>query len=992
MAIIGTNPTQYQNFTEEMQTAAFQLGVGLFGIPLGTSFLSEISNYMTQVQGASIDDLYAVVLASSVGTSASYYPTYLTNEQFAERLANKLLGASGSVVTADAWTAGKDWVVSSLNTMTRAEVAKLAIEAVAGVSATDTTYGAARQMFDNKMTVAEYYTLTKNGASTDTGVLAAYLTGVTADAATVTTAQTAINNGGTDVTGGLSLTLSTGADTISGGGNNDVIQGGADTLSTSDSINGGAGTDVFTVRMGDTAVTPQITNVEVLNVNFYGNSALLNLNQADGYSAINVWGNGGSSHLTNVDSAVTVALVSGMAGELEIGYAGASNTADSATIAIGNASAYTLHESAATIENFNLVINAAAASGALIVGSATTALNISGSASAELNLTVESGSTAFNVNASALAADLKLKYSGSAQEVNITTGSAADTIVLGSSLGVLMNSLTANINGGDGADKLTFSIVTSQQHDFSVQNVETITINYDTAGVFNASGVSGMTTLNVVLGSALSSASVTKLASAVTTINLSLDTGNAGASSATFDFSYLNDASATLNVDGSNASAATATFGYIDANSAHNLTVAFAGTNNIQLGDLNANEATALTINVAADVNMSALSAVNATMVTINATAGDISIQSALLGSAQLVTINQAVGTSSYSGSMINSLLANRADLVINVGANGSANTAAVLIGTATIGNGLNIVTNGGDVVIGELGMASAGWSGQATAGTAIAVTIDAQGSADSVILRTLNVNTGGTGMNTGASGIAFTIQGLGDVSLGTAGFAIGSSMSANNTATVFNATGLQGTLTLDLDALTAGMAVQVFLGNDVASANSVLLGSGAAAGGANDTIHGGANADVIQGGGGADTLYGGAGSDVFVFLGSAGDNFNADQGSSQTDVIMDFGSGDVLRFSGIGAVNATAGSTALGGIGVWTAALTGLALTTANDIAIFQDSGNTIVQIQLVSGAQGAIGSGIIQIKLDGLGSWTSLSAVFNAAIAGGTLTITHI
>jgi Ca2+-binding RTX toxin-like protein len=213
--------------------------------------------------------------------------------------------------------------------------------------------------------------------------------------------------------------------------------------------------------------------------------------------------------------------------------------------------------------------------------------------------------------------------------------------------------------------------------------------------------------------------------------------------------------------------------------------------------------------------------------------------------------------------------------------------------------------------------------------------------------------------------------------------------MSANNMAIVFNATGQQGTLTLDLDALTAGMAVQVFLGNDVASANSVLLGSGVAA---NDTIRGGANADTIQGGGGADTMYGGAGSDVFVFLGSAGNNIQADQATGQTDLIMDFASGDVLRFSGVSTYSSLAGFTALGGISVSTATLVGQAVATSNAVAIFQDSGNTIVQVALQSGTIAAGFSALINIKLDGMGSWTSLSAVFNAAIAGGTLTITHI
>ncbi len=66
------------------------------------------------------------------------------------------------------------------------------------------------------------------------------------------------------------------------------------------------------------------------------------------------------------------------------------------------------------------------------------------------------------------------------------------------------------------------------------------------------------------------------------------------------------------------------------------------------------------------------------------------------------------------------------------------------------------------------------------------------------------------------------------------------------------------------------------------------------------DVINGGGGNDIIDGGWGVDTLIGGEGADVFKFLAGEG---HYDRGFTLADVIMDFGGGDKLAFTGAQAV-----------------------------------------------------------------------------------------
>jgi hypothetical protein len=253
LSITGTGTPTVQSFTTDMQNAAFEMGVGVLGISLGTTFLNQIATYMTTTTGATIENMYAAVLSSSVAQSASLYPAYLTNAQFADRLGTKLLGAKGTNVAAAEWQAAIDWATAQMDGgMSRAAVTKLAVETTQAIASTDATYGKAAAAFDNKVAVAKYYTMTKAGSTTDITTLTSTVSSVTnttnvANDAAIDAVITAA--GGTAATTGQSYSLTTGVDTISGTSANDTIIGtaGTGTLNASDNINGGAGTDVLQV-------------------------------------------------------------------------------------------------------------------------------------------------------------------------------------------------------------------------------------------------------------------------------------------------------------------------------------------------------------------------------------------------------------------------------------------------------------------------------------------------------------------------------------------------------------------------------------------------------------------------------------------------------------------------------------------------------------------------------------------------------------------------
>lgn len=498
MSIIGSGSTQVQSFTEEMQQASFNMGVGLFGISLGTAFLNEIATYMTQTSGATADSLYGIVLNSSVGQASAYYPNYLTNAQFADRLAANLLGAKGAVVADDAWQAGADWAKAALDGgMSRAAVAKLAVDTVAAIPADDTSYGTAVATFNNKVAVSEYYTLTAGGASTDVSVLGSMLTSVTSttDVTSTTVIAGLINSSAAAATGqtytltNSSNNTTAGTDNVSTTTGNDIINAAAyDSLSAADTITDITSTD------NDVLTAKYILGGSTSNAT--AASATISVGAVKGIETINVGlvdGNTGSDDTVTVDmtnfSGYTKLINSGSASTaVQEDTLKFNNIAAGTTLGVTNGDANSRSEfvfvSTATAGNSDsatLALNAAKSDKVTIAGIET--------------LTVDgTGTSTLDALTAAAATKLVLTGSGKTTITDLGTGSTAVTNIDASAAtgGVIVKGIlgatVATITGGSGNDTFGFTAVSPITTTDTVDGgagTDTIVFNSSVSGTFS---------------------------------------------------------------------------------------------------------------------------------------------------------------------------------------------------------------------------------------------------------------------------------------------------------------------------------------------------------------------------------------------------------------------------------------------------------------------------------------------------------------------------
>ncbi len=268
-SIIGTGNSG--NLTSAQQKAAFEMGVGLFGISMGTTYLSAVADYLTS-PGATMEDLYDIVLSSTVANSFGYY-NYQTSAQFADKLVASMLPAGTSSAIAQQ---AKDAIVAMMSDgMSKGATAMAVIDFLSDTSASDATFGAAAKQLDNRVAVAEYFTLTKGNASTDLALLPATLSGVTnttdiSSAAKIDAILAAAADG---IAAAPVLTMGTGMDMLTGNAADNLyvarIIDNANTLQSGDKISAGAGTDRLDADVGNSqrfAITAETDGVETIAI------------------------------------------------------------------------------------------------------------------------------------------------------------------------------------------------------------------------------------------------------------------------------------------------------------------------------------------------------------------------------------------------------------------------------------------------------------------------------------------------------------------------------------------------------------------------------------------------------------------------------------------------------------------------------------------------------------------------------------------------------
>jgi len=596
-----------------------------------------------------------------------------------------------------------------------------------------------------------------------------------------------------------------------------------------------------------------------------------------------------------------------------------------------------------------------------------------------------------------------------------------------------------------GGTALQTSTEFSGLNTINVSGTANATINFGTAGLGGASGVSALSAID---GSALlGNLSLTMLeenalkvvgGAGNDTINLgsaldTLDTINGGAGSDTVrgsvDQALSNVRPTLIDVETLQLDSYTAA-GTLDLSRASGLsTLQFAGTANVTVTNIGTALDTVRIVSGTTDQDYSFTYAgsntgVTITVGTIGTATGGMAIGDIAVGSnTGTLSINfggiSANTMSAISANGVNSLRisatqdigmslirAQAADSVTIELAGGADFSAASadfggatsinIISTGTANFNLNdmVVAGGAQInisAVGDVTLSALQFRGVASAASSVQGDVNLSiGSGATATISAIQLGSAAT-----ANSVRFDLVGSGNVTLNFNDASASGGAAGAYTAFI-DSVSLGGSLSLFASAV--GTALMSGQGGGTAVVFNVQLGNGSgnvvSLGALADTVVGGATGDTIQGGGGADQLAGGGGADVFVYItDTTGETGNAavtdDDGA---DVITDFSTADVIRFVNISARNSAnfgsaivAGETAVALL--LTATLSGTVITSANlgVVAVFQRASDVVIQVAVGTAAAG-VENNLVEIVLQGESfntAFTSTNVVFtNSAL----------
>ena len=262
--------------TAETRSELVALSVAMLKQAPSNTLLEELIGI--SVAGGTLADA-----ADHIAKTAAFkaeYPSFQTAAQYAAEIFDAF--TVGGTVTAALRTEVIDLATGLLTSgqYTKASLAS-AISSFLLAPAALENEGLAdiAQAHQNRSAAAEYYVITKElGGKTD-AELAAVISSVTSDAATLTAAKTAADADAVAVAvvPGQTFTLTTGLDTSTGGAGADSFVGTAATAATTtltagDNLTGGEGTDTLSVTAsiaGGSTVGAGVSSsgVEILSVN-----------------------------------------------------------------------------------------------------------------------------------------------------------------------------------------------------------------------------------------------------------------------------------------------------------------------------------------------------------------------------------------------------------------------------------------------------------------------------------------------------------------------------------------------------------------------------------------------------------------------------------------------------------------------------------------------------------------------------------------------------
>jgi len=488
--------------TTAMRLQVTELYVALFGRAPdaeGLGFWTQALNNGTSLT-AIADSMYNTTPARA------YYPLFLTNTEIVKAFYVNVLGRQPD-------TEGLNYWVAKLNApgATPGAVINQMVDIVVHYTGTDPAGLTSAALFNNKVTVAEYWAEHVGTVAGSTAILST----ITSDAATVTAAENAIN---TPVPQNFNLT--TGVDNIDASGPN-TVTGTADvagTLTTGDIIKGNASTTMTFDVNGTPASYATIANVGTVNINADAD-AVVNADLWSGINTVEIINpsiNGKTLTLSNAQVATAYGIVNANA-NLTVTFRDTTGAADTASAFLAGAGTATI----------------------------PVTLDVSSGNSVEGLVLNTSGTNVATVNAGT--ADKTITLGGTGTNT-LTFGATAATLTFnaGNSTGTNKFTFAAGsigaedtITGGTGTDTVTANTTQKFAHMTGVENL--VTTVDSGVGLFDGANVSGLKTMTINQGASSASEIFSNMKAEFTTLTINGPTGSQ-------EVDYVTGAAATLAV------------------------------------------------------------------------------------------------------------------------------------------------------------------------------------------------------------------------------------------------------------------------------------------------------------------------------------------------------------------------------------------------------------------------------------------------------------
>jgi len=709
--------------TVAMRTEISQLYVSLFGrAPDSDGLGFWVSSYAGGNTIAKIaQSMYETTPART------YYPLYATPSEVVTTFYSNVLGrapdAEGLAF----------WVNEFKNAATPGTFFAKLVSNVVNYSGTDADGLSSQSLFNNKVTVAQFYG--ENGG-TIAGATSA-LSGVTAVASTVDTAKAAILNPAAAVVAGQTFTLTTSVDTVSGGAGNDTItalQATTATFTIGDNIIGGAGTDTLNI-LNTTATASAVVSIDgVENINVRMLQADTQGFDATDWSGVAVLSNASSiADSTLSVSGLTIATTINVNDEsnVSIDFADIATGAETATVILNSVgSGTTSTVTVATAGTAGVTLDATGAdtlAAANLTVNGTNFLRLEGgdglrtvtlTGTGNVHLTTDDLIT--SLDASALTGTNRFTLSGRS-DVSVVGGAGKDTFAFGTSL----NASDVIDGGADTTDALTATLGNSVVR-LNATNLETATITLAEAagGGMDFSAGQSVTTLTVA-ATAGASATITNFAGgtvnisdtdvtdlAVDTISgatLSLVVGSGTGGVVDISTAAITDA-ITVNV--STIGSGTQVINALTLDSdAKTLGISSVGSANLTVATGYASALTSLTITAAGSAAISLTSAdlliAGTALATVNlaardSNAADLTINGDMFSAGSAVSISRTINIDASSGADINISSIQMGTSIMASGTAASGTLAgAGLVVNASAGNGSDITWSAADGIDG---------------------------------------------------------------------------------------------------------------------------------------------------------------------------------------------------------------------------------------------------------------------------------------------------